>query len=785
MSKFKVFGLYILIIAGLFAFTGGSCYGVRKAHGGGVPTGGYCPAPYAHIPCDPTLNGTAKQCCNCPGAQYRNSEACQRCINGKKVCPNGMAKLFGLCKVAEDCICNNGQKTTSGLCCPGPNGGPTNSMSDCNCTKDDDCGSPYLCIGDYCCPPATPKLCYGSNKPPVKCDCCSTCTGPNSYCVNNQCCPESLKAQLDADGKCSNGNYPVDCACDCKVDEDCPAEKPVCAGKCCPAGTPKVCPNTGQTPVDCSCCSKDADCPGGGKCQNGQCICTDVCPGMSVPLVYTLTNGCNCGSGGCTNTCNNGVTPAVTSNPPCKCCTPNSTVDCAGGICDENGTSCKCPASTPAKCPDGSVPSYPNCSCCSGDAECNGGVCVPMDGYPNVKQCCAAGTIKTCVAGPNKGKTVTYPTCACGCSATCPAGNCQPDGRCKCDNGEFTSDSKPYCCEGGGAVSSKDKCTCSPLTCAGVCVGNACCDPAITLTSDGKCPNGLNPDTSGAPSDCKCCHSNSECPITGGGTGICTNGNCECGVTCTNGQKATYPDCQCCSAANCPSPNHCVNGTCCSKDTPEYCPGTGLPPVNCSCCGECNLPNKCVNGVCCSSATPDTCSDGSLPVNCKCTCPGVTCAAGKQLREEDCKCVDCLKDADCPGGACAADGTCCYAPKTVSGGVCKCPAKTCPSGQTMDPTTCECVAGCAACVNADCVNNQCRCLNGQIATHGVCCPWGGPAPGGELSQCCGNGESPLNGLPKKQGCCPATYVVPCPAGGCSQCAGTTCPEGVGDGCDDG
>jgi Tol biopolymer transport system component len=166
------------------------------------------------------------------------------------------------------------------------------------CTDDDDCPSPQVCVAEMCIDP-TPTA-----TPPGFCTSNDDCP-PNQVCANNMCTDPTPTATPPGF---------------CNSNDDCPPNQ-VCNNNLCTDPTPTATPP--------GFCNSNDDCPPNQVCNNN--LCTDPTPTATPPGFCNSNDDCPpnqvCNNNLCTD-------PTPTATPPGFC---NSNDDCPPNqVCNNN-----------------------------------------------------------------------------------------------------------------------------------------------------------------------------------------------------------------------------------------------------------------------------------------------------------------------------------------------------------------------------------------------------------------------------------------------------------------
>lgn len=442
---------------------------------------------------------------------------------------------------------------------------------------------------------------------------------------------------------------------------------------------------------------------------------------------------------------------------------------------------------------------------CAGDTlrRCN----EAGDGYEAVQQCgrdlCSAadGACRVCVPGSRR---------------------CEDDSAFVCNqegsqwDREACGADTPFCVGNGTCVSCTSNAQCesdNPCLQSSCNTGRGrCTEPAPT---DGACTQSNNEPGFCSEGQCLECARSSQC-----GTGkVCRASRCvECGDDrdCGQGSCVNNECVECVDSSDCLVPNSCAARTCrnnvcvdgTAEDIPAQCALSGGGPGRCNAqgacvecladgdcpgstpfcsaagaCIQCRSGADCDSGVCDDNGTCGGCvtaMDCPAPVACKgfdCrdrTCepvnfgPDRSCALLLGVNSGVCnglgECVECVEDAQCPGGVCSA-GNCvpCVEPADC-GTSSDCLQRTCEDNQCVQTVfdgneACTGAAGPGICVEGDC--RGCRDDETCAATD----PATPFCVSGACVECRGRGDCPED---------TACESVQCSSGSCIRSPGGTC-----------
>lgn len=483
-------------------------------------------------------------------------------------------------------------------------------------------------------------------------------------------------------------------------------------------------------------CTDDAQCAGGQRCDAGRCL--DIEP-----------EGCEPGSVRCSGAallfCD--AQGAVSDRRPCasgeSCVEDAQGARCSGQVCEPNAIGCQdaatawlCNAEGTAQTP---LP-------CRADQFCQAGACRQRLCDPNEVTC--DGDTRLICNSDGTGQEVA--PCAQSCDAPagcyCEAGACQ-ERACVPGTARCVGNSAQACDERGRSYQAPQGCG------AGVCVSGRCleaeCEPGqrqcagstlLTCNDTGtgyrEEPCGANQACVGQGAQARCddqvCQPNTarcqpgqdvvlRCDALGSGeqSAPCAQGQfCREGVCLTQlcdpseGDLCIEGDVFACDARGqgyalvqmCGREQICTGGACedrlcsplsvsCQGSTLVRCAADGLSEqrVDCAAQGQAcdEQAGACVTSGACNPA-PDC--GGDTPV----------------LNEDICRCVECLRNSDCPNGLACVQRRC-----LEDQGFCD-DANDCPDGAPLcvDERCVDCVE------NADCTNDA----DGPVCHDGVCGP---------------------------------------------------------------
>ncbi|MEE2779792.1 MAG: hypothetical protein VYE15_04655 [Myxococcota bacterium] len=401
------------------------------------------------------------------------------------------------------------------------------------------------------------------------------------------------------------------------------------------------------------------DCDRGQICVDGTCQAVE-CIGVG----SCLTSNQICFEGNCT---------ALECSATAPCAPPDVCVD---GLCVDQGLGGNC--TTDTECASGQV-----CDVATGQCRiCEGLECEttedPCGGLCTAAQTCDEAT-GTCIDAPSNGADWACDPCTT--EADCDGGLCVPlsSGKvclqgCGSDNDCVTG----WSCQAGA-------CAPAGFSCAG-CLTDGCSGGQVCNTISGECAS--------PTSACDLCTYDWECGPTQAcvksGPGLrvckprCTNSECPAGTTCTKDSDSNIDICDGgCSEAPCNpacggATPHCVNSSCvqCIDDThcteagatcntqTGFCEGDGAqcadptPYFKGGQCVECLNDGHCQVGTC--NVQTGACSTepgGDVCASCDVPYPACTKVG------EEWYCVQCTSDEDCGLG-----GTCDTATYSCSGG---------------------------------------------------------------------------------------------------------------------
>ena len=626
----------------------GKCANAAAADGGACDDGDAC---------------TDKDACKGGACAAGATKAC----DDKNPCTADVCDAKAGCKAVNvnDAPCDDGSKCTAGdgcldgKCAPGP----TLACDDSNPCTDDSCDAAAGCAN-------------ANNK--GQCNDNNSCTTAD-VCVDGACVP-------GADQKCDDGNPCSDDSCDkakgcvalantatCSDGDECTAGDS-CKDSKCTAGGPAAC-DDGNPCTDDSCdkaqgclhAANTAICSDKNVCTEG-----DVCKGGACG--FQTTKACDDGNPCTDDTCDPSKGGCLALNNQAACDDGNACTD--KDICGDG----KCGAGPALKCDDGNLCTDDKCDPAKGCTAANntaacddGDKCNDKDACLNGK--CAAGTTikcddsnvctddacdpaKGCFASPNK--------------ATCDDGDpCTGDGNC--------IDSK---CGPGAAISCDDKSPCTKDSCdpkSGKCLYTAVaspCDDGDACTTKDACLDIKCVGTATKCDDSTACTSDVCDPKTGGCLFTPTDGACDDGNQCTDGDVCALGKCTAGKAIVCDDSNTCTTDSC-DKATGKCGVVHVTDKTACDDGSKCTNDDACLSGKCApgvavlcndsNACTTDTCDPDSgcvfLALNATpcddgtvCTV-GDACTAGKCTAAQPLACVD---DDPCTTSTCDAKLGCVY-----------------------------------------------------------------------------------------------------------------------------
>ncbi|HTM46515.1 MAG TPA: hypothetical protein VL137_16260 [Polyangiaceae bacterium] len=349
--------------------------------------------------------------------------------------------------------CENGQASSSGLCCPDGLGTtrPSDATEVC-CQGGNACGD-SCCVDFFGCTASDPDF------------------GDNPSCALSKDSAITPACPTDAPNQCGNVCCAADTACGGTFQDFCG----------CPLNAPYWCGDS--CAVNAAACSSNS-CPADHPTRCGDVCCVGDC----------ITDGqCSCGSGAApcsvdqTNTSNNGasfVDPTAAADFCCDstdtCTTVNGSLMCA-----------RCPSGTPMVCGE---------NCCEAGDACVDGQCVHCKTDETLCNTVCCSSMQICIGGTCECSGSTPITCGdtcCKTSQTCKNGSCRDpapscpfenDGVCDvpqdCPTGTDLADCSSGSGGSGGSGSSGGICPqTNGCTCAS---GGDCCNVAA------DCPGTLN-----------------------------------------------------------------------------------------------------------------------------------------------------------------------------------------------------------------------------------------------------------------------------------------------------
>ena len=537
----------------------------------------------------------------------------------------------------------------------------------CTCSVDADCAALEdgdLCNGTLVCDTgALPHQC--SVDPATVIECPAPAEGPDAFCLQPSCDPESGLCALTPDHE----GMPCDDGEPCALGDSCEEGS-------CVAGTPVNCAD-GDPCTDDSCTPGEGcvHVPNAASCEDGDpCTFGDHClDGACVPgTAQDCDDGNPCtddacdASQGCVHAPN---AAACDDGNPCTTgdhCQEGTCVFTGAETCDDDNP-CTDDACSPgqgclhvlnqAPCDDGDL-------CTTGD-HCHLGACVSgaslicEDGNPCTDDSCVPGA--GCVFSPNAAPCDDGNACTLG--DHCQGGACVIEGTLACDDGNACTDDS--CAAAEGCVHTPNAKPCSdgdPCTAGDACVDGACvaegpddCDDGNACTDD-WCEAGVG-----------CHHAYNALPCDDGDE--CTTGEACLGGVCAGGTPKACDDdnpCtddQCLPASGCAfTPNQapcddedactpdstCQDGACVGAgalvcDVDAWCAQNGGVPACFT--AACDPDQGCIYTAlagCCGNLVveaPEACDDGNLV-------PGDGCSAS------------CVNESPCPNDAPYINGYC-------------------------------------------------------------------------------------------------------------------------------
>jgi hypothetical protein len=558
------------------------------------------------------------QCVACSG-----NAQCNQGVNSGRVCAGGLCQT-GTCAQPSDCVTSgvyNG-KACIGLNCAACAGdvqcpagrlclGGACTLATCRTKLD--CSAAQACVNNQCGACNSTADCGGAGVcdpalrqcVPGNCNTAADCTASGftgEVCVNKVCtaCGASVACaagQVCASGACVTGNCTPQTGCAngqvcsnnscvaCGKNADCLASNLVCIAGACTPGNCAVasdCPTAGQlcsASHQCSACTADAQCPGGG-----------TTPPSGVCVLGLCKTG-NCHSLADCAAINGGF---CSSSNSCIPCTQKTDCGASGYVCNA-GTCTPGNCAQESDCAAGQLCSASHfCVACTGNAQCgtnrvcSSGLCQPGN--------CA--TTADCAAG-FPGEVCSNLTCSlCTADSQCALGNICISGKCTAGNCHSAAD-----CSGG-----KQLCNTTSHLCYG-------CD-STTLT--GGCPAGDICDVNGL---CQAgnCKQSADCQTTGAYNGqICQS--YACGPCSAQTQAQCAPGFQLCSGSQCVAGNCLTNSDCTSVGQP-FCDQSQHLCKACSISAQCGAPSS---GKVCNTST-GACVAGQCGTDLACGGVGQTC----------------------------------------------------------------------------------------------------------------------------------------------------------------
>ena len=582
------------------------------------------------------------------------------------------------------------------------------AQESCDTPVDDNCNQKLNEEGAEGCSPFYADLDadgYGSGDG----QCLCVAKGSFTSALDNDCDDSKKSVNVDAVEIC-NG---IDDDCNGGIDDvpGCGPCVPSCAGKAC---GPDGCGG------DCGVCSAAK------VCQEGQCVCDDVCqPTKPECLSLTTWHACLSDAAGCLVW---GEPKACAEGQQClpELGTCGCKPDCAAKSCGADGCGGSCGGCDGICSPEG------QCVC---EHECPVGALAKCGPNGQQQVCEEADTgCRVWVSAPCP-EALTCVQGACTCLGSCANKSCGDDGcggSCGvCTGGETCSGSGECVCTDACPLGGT-QCDASGLLHCEKPAGQECASWVLTACPDDQeCVGGscvCVPDCDGKACGADGCEGScGEC----GASAICDAGACVCvdeapcesvGVTCSGPDRlicANLDADACLEAAlqPCPAGSACSDGEC---ECVPQCAGKVCGPDTCGgfcgACGPgkvCNAAGECLCPATCDPTTPPTCAGEAVQacqpdpatgclelVTTACT-PPQTCVGGICLCEPQCLGKECG-----PDGCGQLCGTC-VAPKVCDPtGTCTC-TDSCPvdAKSCADPTTrklCQLAAGCLAWVEEPC-----------------------------------------------------------------------------------
>jgi|GEM_PF-2009916 len=575
-------------------------------------------------------------------------------------------------------------------------------------------------------------------------------------------CDDGLTCSVDACDEASGACTADMAACSCVDDADC-QDGNVCNGQetcgadeLCRAGTPVVCPASGDACSKSVCVAETGACEAepvtdGAPCDDlDACTTRDTCQAGACagtsPVVCTalsqchLPGTCDKNTGACSNpekpknsSCNDGNACTATDTCQAGACVGAGQVSCTAadqchdvGVCSTATGICSKPSKlNGVKCDDANP-------CTSGDA-CQNGTCTPASQVTctALDSCHTVGVcdVKTGVCS-NPGKPDGS---ACSDGLTCT----KPD---SCVAGKCT----------GSAVVCDDKIACTVDSCAeqlGGCTANAtgCSCKTSADCNDGNSCNGVetcNLQTlqcqKGTNVDCSALNDACNVGACSAATGACVavpkaNGtSCDDGNLCTQASSCQAGVCQGTNPVTCAASDQCHDAGTCNAATGACVYPAKANGTTCTDGNACTQTDTCQSGVCtgqdavvCSAS--DQCHSAGT-----CDTSSGTCSNPAKTNGTGCSDGDkCTQTDTCQGGVCAGvTVTCSASDQCHTAGTCDASTGTCSNPVKKDGSSCsdgnacttadKCVSGSCTAIAVVCTADQCHSAGTCNTTTGVC-----------------------------------------------------------------
>ena len=594
-------------------------------------------------------------------------------------------------------------------------------------------------------------------------------------------------------------------------------ESSVCLEEECDDGNP--CTQGSWNPSLCSCefsplkgvscddgnaCTSGDTCDGEGRCEgtsetcNDGNACTDDTCDVDEGCIFTpLDDGSACSDGDActvTDTCQNGecVGESVVCEEDDNPCTTLAGCDADSGeclqlaldgevVCDDGNDCTEDDRCTAGECIPGEL------IFCDDDNPCTDDNCNPKGGctfFPNDAFCddgSLCTTNDSCAQAKCSGEVIS-----CDDTNPCTSDGCSDDTGCTHTNLDLP-------CEDGNPCTIGDACL------EGLCVNGPqkdCDDENFCTTEycDLNTGNCVFETTEGGCDDGNACTEGESCAngsCTGGSPIACSDSNPCTESTCdpVNGCLHTPVEAGCDDGDSCTEGESCQAGTCtggiptvCSDENP--CTADSCSPTDG--CIFSTLAGPCEDGDSCT--TGDTCVSGS------CIPDGIlNCDDGNACTEESCSESDGCQYTN-TNGPCN-DGNACTTGDTCSGGDCfSGPALSCDDGNPCTTDGCDPDEGCTNSFNTESCDDGSVCTVDDTCLLGVCEP-GATLPCDDGIPCTIDSCDAQNGCVHEPNDTARAVSGPCSTGTCSptegcvvetlsNCCGNGAEEGAEE-CDDG